>query len=221
MSYSSQVIADGPALYWKLDEKAGSTAADSSGHGITGTYVAATLGQAALLVGDSAPSSISFPTATVDLTSAGVDTSSGDWSIEVWLKPSSVAALAAIIGADFQGYALGMASGGAVRVSVSGVDDDTGSTITMTAGSVYHVVVTFVDATSTIQYWLNATDAGSHTYATAPTAATKTATSSNSTVFPYSGQLEALAIYSRKLSAAEVANHYSLGLSAGPIGAFQ
>ncbi len=38
MSYSAQVLADAPVGYWKLDETAGTTAADSSGNGFDGTY---------------------------------------------------------------------------------------------------------------------------------------------------------------------------------------
>jgi hypothetical protein len=38
MSYHSEVLADGPAGYWKLDETSGTTASDSSGNGRHGTY---------------------------------------------------------------------------------------------------------------------------------------------------------------------------------------
>jgi hypothetical protein len=38
MSYDSEVLADTPAGYWKLDETGGTIAADSSGNGRNGTY---------------------------------------------------------------------------------------------------------------------------------------------------------------------------------------
>lgn len=38
-SYKDVVLADGPVAYWRLDETSGSTAADETGNGNTGTYV--------------------------------------------------------------------------------------------------------------------------------------------------------------------------------------
>jgi Concanavalin A-like lectin/glucanases superfamily len=50
VSYSAEVLADSPALYWRLGEVSGSTAADASGNGRTGTYGAGvTLGQGGAL----------------------------------------------------------------------------------------------------------------------------------------------------------------------------
>lgn len=39
-TYDSTILADAPAGYWKLDETSGTTAADSSGNGRDGSYVA-------------------------------------------------------------------------------------------------------------------------------------------------------------------------------------
>jgi len=38
MSYDSEVLADSPYLFWKLDDASGTTAVDSSGNGRSGTY---------------------------------------------------------------------------------------------------------------------------------------------------------------------------------------
>lgn len=48
MSYAAEVLADSPLAFWKLDETAGTSAADSSGSGRTLTYSGATLGHPAL-----------------------------------------------------------------------------------------------------------------------------------------------------------------------------
>jgi hypothetical protein len=56
-SMASIIEGLGPALYWRLNETSGTTAADSSGNGNTGTYSAGvTLGQTGLLYGDAATS---------------------------------------------------------------------------------------------------------------------------------------------------------------------
>ena len=53
-SYPAVVAADSPALYWRLGEADGSTAADRSGSGRGGAYQNVTLGEEGILPGDSA-----------------------------------------------------------------------------------------------------------------------------------------------------------------------
>jgi len=54
LRYRDAVLALAPAGYWRMGETSGTVAADSSGHGLTGTYVGApTLGAAGALAGDS------------------------------------------------------------------------------------------------------------------------------------------------------------------------
>lgn len=53
MTYESEVLSDSPYLYWRLGEASGTTAADDSGNGRSGTYVnGPTLGVTGLLTGD-------------------------------------------------------------------------------------------------------------------------------------------------------------------------
>jgi PKD repeat protein/glucose/arabinose dehydrogenase len=52
--YSQTVLADAPRAYWRLGEASGTSAADASGNGRTGSYVASpTLGAPGALTGDS------------------------------------------------------------------------------------------------------------------------------------------------------------------------
>lgn len=54
MTYASEVLADSPLIHWRLGEASGTTAADASGGGHTGTYTGSpTVGVTGLLVGDS------------------------------------------------------------------------------------------------------------------------------------------------------------------------
>ena len=53
-TYSQTVLADSPLAYWRLGEASGTSAADASGNGRTGSYVASpTLGLAGALTGES------------------------------------------------------------------------------------------------------------------------------------------------------------------------
>jgi glucose/arabinose dehydrogenase len=53
-SYSSSVLADSPLAYWRLGESSGTTAADASGNGRTGSYLnTPTLGAGGALTSDS------------------------------------------------------------------------------------------------------------------------------------------------------------------------
>lgn len=53
LPYRDTVLSDSPAAYWRLGETSGTSAADASGNGRTGTYVGSpSLGQQGALVGD-------------------------------------------------------------------------------------------------------------------------------------------------------------------------
>jgi len=87
VGYSSTILTDSPAAYWRLGELSGTSAADATGHGNTGAYSGGfTLGQAGALFGDgdtavkldgvsgyvSAPNSVGLQSNQV--------------SIELWIK---------------------------------------------------------------------------------------------------------------------------------------
>src|SRR5580704_13138755 len=53
-TYAPTVLGDSPGTYWRLGEATGTTAADATSNGNTGTYQSgATLAQAGAMVGDS------------------------------------------------------------------------------------------------------------------------------------------------------------------------
>lgn len=57
MSYTSEVLADSPAAYWRLGDASGTTAVDSSGNGHNGVYTGTvTLGATGLVPGDATTS---------------------------------------------------------------------------------------------------------------------------------------------------------------------
>lgn len=88
--YADEVLADSPFVYWRLDEDAGTEAADATGNGNTGTYQnAPTLGAAGLINEGTA--------VTFNGTDEAIlaDSTAGDWAtfaqaavrtIEFWVK---------------------------------------------------------------------------------------------------------------------------------------
>jgi hypothetical protein len=86
-AYEAAVIADKPVAYYRLAEKTGTTAYDSSGNGHNGTYDAdVALGQPSLLKVDKGATSVSFP--------QGYVTEQATWSAqavtaECWVRPTA------------------------------------------------------------------------------------------------------------------------------------
>jgi hypothetical protein len=88
-SYKAAILADSPAIYYRLDESSGSSAADSSGHGHTAAYTSsAILNQAgATSDGDAA---ISGSGEVVKYAAgAGLPTGSAARSVEAWFKTTT------------------------------------------------------------------------------------------------------------------------------------
>ena len=89
-AYSSAVLADVPAGYWRLNETSGATAYDSSGHGNNGAIGSGvTLGQPGALVGstDTAMSFNATSAAKVSVsTIAGLTGGSHSFTSEAWLN---------------------------------------------------------------------------------------------------------------------------------------
>lgn len=92
-AYNSEVLADSPLLYYKLDETGGSTANDSSGNGrhasLNGTF---SLNQAGL---GNAPRACNFNNGYLNFTNDGVMITSGmafnTLTFEFWAKVNGVA----------------------------------------------------------------------------------------------------------------------------------
>lgn len=94
-SYSPEILADSPKLYWKLDETSGTVAADSSGNGLDGEYInSPVLGELPLItfgqsmkttgVGGAAPDAVRL--ASMSNTIYPPAATSLGW--EVWFTPN-------------------------------------------------------------------------------------------------------------------------------------
>ena len=90
-SYSAEVLADSPLAYWKLDETSGTSAADSSGNGKTGTYEGSpTLGVAPLI---SVGTSVTFGAGkdVAVASSFSIPTATSPFTFEAWIKTTTTA----------------------------------------------------------------------------------------------------------------------------------
>ena len=90
-AYRSQVLADEPLAYWRLGEPSGTSAADASGNGNTGTYGGSpTLGATGALAGDTdTATSFDGVNDNVSVPNNAALNLNGSFSIEFWAKQTS------------------------------------------------------------------------------------------------------------------------------------
>jgi hypothetical protein len=87
--YRDQVAADFPSFYWRLGESSGTTAADATGQGQTGTYQSGTtLGQPGALTNDSNTAAL-FNGSTGRVTSNSSAINPQTFSVEVWFRTTT------------------------------------------------------------------------------------------------------------------------------------
>ena len=90
-AYRNQVLADEPLAYWRLGEPSGTSAADASGNGNTGTYGGSpTLGATGALAGDTdTATSFDGVNDNVSVPNNASLNLNGSFSIEFWAKQTS------------------------------------------------------------------------------------------------------------------------------------
>lgn len=171
MTYASEVLADSPVLYLKLDETSGAVATDSSGNGRNGTHSGVTLNQASLLgsgVGKSAfYGGSGYTTFAADYNAAWQNTER--ITVEARIKPTA-ASLSGdqFIGSHWSGNAhnnrwLFYVSGGKltanIMVNAVAAANVLNGTTTLVAGQTYTATMTY-DGT-TLRLYLNGVLEGS------------------------------------------------------------
>jgi len=91
LTYLATVLADSPAGYWKLDEPSGVTAADSSGHGLDGTYTAGPTLNVSPLINAGKAATFDGSSQYVLLPSSALLNPTAAITLECWLKIASSA----------------------------------------------------------------------------------------------------------------------------------
>jgi hypothetical protein len=227
--YAAVVLADNPLGYWPLDEASGTVAHDVSGQGHDATVEgsvafgavgavasgrAATFTGGRLLVGDM----------------FGFAGMSAGFSIEVWMKPTTIDGMFRRVGGKEsppaeprQGWDLWLHDDPPARIGLERLVD--GTSLSTAAGlsaadagnSFIHVVATHAMGTSFV--WINGVLAETGT-----TDARMLKDHSGAFIWgnssfadaPFEGDLDELAIYGSALSEARVLAHYAAGRSLGP-----
>lgn len=220
MTYSSEVLADSPLLYWRLGETSGTTAADSSGNGRTGTYSGGpTLGVTGLLNGDS-DKATTFDGVNDYVTGSAPATTSA-FTIEFWFKGAAsglfVTRYPSTSGQRL--FYVGVGSGGSAGKVEFSVKNNAGVEAsvfgaTLIGSNARHIVCTYDGSTSRV--YLNGVLDGSGTTVTGALAnvspalevAARTASPSY-----MAGTFDEVALYNTALSGARILAHYNAGTS--------
>jgi large repetitive protein len=220
VSYSAEVLADSPALYWKLDETSGTSATDSSGNSRTGTYGTATSGGTSLL-GDGSGHSV----ALTESGSQHVTIASAAWmdvnsiTVECLANLSSGTdggngdAIMSRYGGGGFNWLLWRNTTGHWAVQIrnnSGTAYNVAAAASVTLNTTYHLAFTF-DGSNVVLY-VNGSNVGS----TAVTGTVQTGTEqlsvgwySSSAATTPGGKVDEAAVYSTALSSSRISAHYS------------
>ncbi len=223
-----------PTGWWRLGEASGATATDSSGAALHGTYTSVTYGQSGAITGDPA-TAVNFngSSSALALPNGYADLASG-LTLEAWVYPTDDQRDARIV-------SLGTSSNGANNVYLA--RSGTSESLVFTTGYVNGTAKTLV-ATDAIPE-----DQWSHLVATIdglgngriyrngalvasgalpiPTIVTrdsnkigtKSASDTSSSIQPWEGRIQDVAVYFGALPSSEVGAHYAAATFSGPNGA--
>ncbi|TMK79966.1 MAG: hypothetical protein E6G45_02105 [Actinobacteria bacterium] len=217
--YRKQVLADEPIAYWRLGEASGTSAADLTGNGNTGTYAGGvTLGAAGALAGDS-DTAASFDGVNDDVTvphTAALNLNDS-FSIEFWAKQTSFTNTTPGIinkgtSGTANGYLIFATNTGVLTLKRNNVS------VSTTAGALtaaYKHFVVVYDGTYVAWYVNGAFNSfGTVTYPANGSAAGVTLGLGDPGQFA-NDALDDVAIYQTALSQPRITAHYNAGITAG------
>lgn len=227
--YASEVLADSPSAYWKLDETSGSTAADSSGNArdlAKGSAV--TVNAAAVRTG--ATNSYDFPGANTNSNLNHADDTwlsphagaSGLMTLEGWFNIDTLAAINTLFSkgtASQLEYTFGVSTGGALQFNVFTLLGVTVAAATSAGGAIvvgtdYHLAATFDRAGNFAKVYKNGVEVGTTTTAVDSadgTSAFRVGYRLSGGDRFLNGRASDLAIYPTALSATRLLAHYNAG----------
>lgn len=216
LAYSSEVLADAPAGYWRLGEPSGTLAADSSGHALDGTYVGSpTLAQPGGVVGDTAATFSGAASQRVDVSHSALLALTGDLTLEAWVKPVDAGGFYFIVAKD-NGFLPGpyefrLQSGTGIPVLLVTTDNAVLAGTTAPATGVWSHVAVTITAAGAWTHYLNGSLNGSGSTAQAryADAGLGLKIGSRDDLFNgFNGGLDEVAVYPTVLSAARIQAHY-------------
>jgi RHS repeat-associated protein len=217
-SYQATVLQDSPAGYWRLGERSGLSAADASGHGLTGSYLnAITLGAQGALSGD--------PDTAVSLDGADDSVSVPDaaalhvadtFTLEAWITLGQSSSQA-IVGKGTNGYVLRVTSAGLLTLDKEGTGVIASATTAISTASWHYVAAT--KSGSSVHLYLDGNDVtGSVTNQTIVDTTSALSIGGPSSAGSYlKGSIDEVALYAAALTGPRIVAHNAAGSS--PTGA--
>jgi len=208
-AYESAVLADHPTAYYRLDESSGTTARDSSGNGLDGTYQpGVTLGVTGAILSD--PSDTAVSGSGTILTANGVTagaTGNSPRTFEFWFKTTTPS------GGSNNPSVLWSAGDAAFEIFNdtqidlvgSNGNNETSIPYALDDGLWHQVAVAYDGSTAVIYVDGNSVATLSPTFATS--------SSSSISLGPYTGSYDEFAIYPGALTTAQINAHWSIGAS--------
>lgn len=231
MSYQSEVLADTPWLYWRLDDTSGTTAADTSGNGRTGTYSGSpTLAQSPLITDGT---SVLFDATNDYCLSSSAIFNSSTATVEVWFdydgtapSPGANGVLAGCNEGDTSGVGEklillvndGAGGGLAVFYVYDGAQKFATGATPLTVGR-HHLVGTVDAAGGTAKIYVDGAQdgtvgvSGSYAGYTNPNAIVGGGSTALAGNVRKAGRRDEFALYTTALSAARILAHYQAGVA--------
>ena len=217
--YAKDVIGDNPSGYWRLDESAGLSAADTFGSN-PGVYQnGVTLGRPSLLTGDTDPAAgFSGTSQYVAIPSSGPLAPASSVTAEAWIKPTTVpsSSFASVV-TKKESYSLQFNSG---KMEFTIMQSGTRRRLQAPAGAIvaggtYYVVGTYDGTTQRL--YINGTQVASAALTGGITTNVNNVDigSWDGTSEFFAGTIDEVAVYPTVLSATQVATHYADGISTG------
>jgi hypothetical protein len=220
--YAQVILSDSPASYWKLDETAGTSAADSAGTA-TGTYTnGPVLNQTSGV--KHAGTAVTFDGSDDHVAMGDVHDFAGTtpFSVELWLNPTAPTGVyRRVIAKEISGRAWWMelastASGtpnrlNFVREDAGGSSDIVRSSGALQAGTWYQVVGTYDGTTMKVYVNGSLTDSAASSRSIENHSQPLTIGRSSGGGSPYGGLVDEVAVYNSALTAQQVSEHYNAG----------
>lgn len=225
--YPSEVLADDPIGYWRLGERSGTSAGDSSGNGRSGTYMnGPTLGAPSLLSGDPGNTSVVFNGTNqhVSIADAPVWNLTGDLTIEALINVTGGANYRTIVAkhsaaTDSSTFELRVEASTGRLQFVQRTTGGTYKTLTsqraLTTGTTYHVAVTKAGTTASM-YIDGVLDRSATTFSGAIAINDRPVRiAMRDGVKPLGGRIDEVAIYDHALPVSRIQAHHLARSSGG------
>jgi len=226
-TYTTEVLADSPYLYWKLDETSGTTAADSSGNSRNGTYTnSPTLNQTALI---NEGKSVDFDGSNDHVKYTLPSNFTGNFTIECWVNNDDFSNYPGVFGAwtansnGNYGTNVALNTNGTFDINVARNnfnfwEVNAGGYGSVSTGTRYHIALTVDDTNDLVKFYINGSQSGSSLTLTnqvglgASGKELRVASAGAIGGF-WNGKIQGFAVYSTVLSAARIAAHYNAGVN--------